>query len=69
MLYSSPSQRAEHQDYMQKVMSPPKQMSGSGSTIASIAFTHQNSYEKRFSDSAVSQDFANLTMEEEYPDE
>ncbi|CAG9327176.1 unnamed protein product [Blepharisma stoltei] len=47
MLYSSPQQRYQNQAAIQKAMSPPSNFSGSGSTIASLVFTKENSYDRQ----------------------
>ena len=46
MLYSTPSTRGFHQGNAPNQYAPPSDLSGSGSTIASIAFTNRQSIDK-----------------------
>lgn len=65
MLYSSPSQRIHNKAEIQRSLAPPSNLSGSGSTIASLMFTNNNSYE-RTEDLAEITDGFNLTKTQDY---
>lgn len=61
MLYSSPVQRAQNQAIINKALSTPSNLSGSGSTIASLVFTNQKSYERSSEDVAELTESFNFT--------
>ncbi|CAG9333213.1 unnamed protein product [Blepharisma stoltei] len=64
MLYSSPSQRQQNQAVIKQAMAPPRDLSGSGSTIASLMFTNQKSYERAEDLSELTEEF-NLTRSQD----